>query len=124
MKIKRTLILISGFIALGLGMLGMVVPLLPTTPLVLLAVACFSYSSERFYNWTRSNALFAPYVENYVEKRGLTMKFKIRNIVFLWVSLAVSMLIFRTTFIYMMLGIVGVSVTTHLLLTKTRAENE
>ena len=114
----------AGFIALGLGTLGTFVPLLPTTPFVLLAIACFSYSSEKFYNWTKANPLFAPYVENYVEKRGLTMKFKIRNIVVLWASLTVSALIFRTVLVCVILAIVGISVTTHLLLIKTRVDGE
>jgi len=124
MNLKRTLVLILGFIALGLGTLGMFVPLLPTTPLVLLAAACFSYSSERFYEWIKKNRYFGPYIENYREKRGLTMSFKIRNIAFLWVSLAISMILLRTTWIYIFLSIVGICVTVHLLMIKTRPDNE
>jgi uncharacterized membrane protein YbaN (DUF454 family) len=122
MKIKRTLVLILGFLALGLGSLGTIVPLLPTTPFILLATICFSYSSERFYKWTKNNPLFAPYIENYMEKRGLTKSFKIKNIVILWVSLSISMLIFRTPLMYVILSIVGVGVTTHLLMIKTRID--
>ena len=124
MNIKRRLVLVLGFIALGLGTLGMVVPLLPTTPLVLLAAGCFSYSSDKFYEWIKKNRLFGPYIENYREKSGFTKSFKIRNIILLWASLAVSMFLIRTVFIYVLLSIVGVSVTTHLLMTKTRVEGE
>lgn len=123
MNIKRRLVLVLGFIALGFGTLGIVVPLLPTTPLVLLAAGCFSYSSDRFYEWIKKNRLFGPYIENYREKRGLTKAFKIRNILLLWVSLAVSMFLIRTVFIYVLLSIVGVCVTTHLLMIKTRKED-
>ena len=123
MKLKRILVLIVGFIALGLGTLGIILPLLPTTPLVLLAAACFSYSSDRFYNWVKKNRLFGPYIENYREKRGLTIAFKVRTIVILWVSLAISMLLLCQIWIYVLLSIVGVCVTTHLVLIKTR-END
>jgi len=122
MKVKRTLVLALGFLALGLGTLGIVVPLLPTTPLVLLAAACFSYSSQKFYEWIKKNPLFGPYIENYREKRGVTMAFKIRNIVFLWVSLCISMVLIRTVWIYILLSVVGICVTTHLLMIKTRKD--
>jgi len=124
MNIKRKLVLALGFIALGLGTLGMVVPLLPTTPLVLLAAGCFSYSSDRFYEWVKKNRLFGPYIENYREQRGLTKTFKMRNIILLWASLAVSMFLLRTVWIYVLLSIVGVCVTTHLLMIKTRVDDE
>jgi len=120
MKIKRILALALGFIALGLGSLGLFLPLLPTTPFVLLAAMCFSYSSDRFYKWLKSNPIFAPYIENYMEKRGLTMAFKVKNIVILWISLAISMFILRNTWSYVLLCIVGICVTTHLLMIKTR----
>jgi len=122
MKVKRTLVFIMGLIALGLGTLGMVLPLLPTTPFVILAATCFSYSSDEFYNWIKKNRLFGPYIENYREKRGLTIAFKVRTIIILWVSLAISMFLLREVWIYALLCVVGVCVTTHLLLIKTRKE--
>jgi len=124
MNIKRRLVLVLGLIALGLGTLGMVLPLLPTTPFVLLAAGCFSYSSDKFYEWVKKNRLFGPYIENYREKRGLTKAFKIRNIIILWVSLAISMFLLRSVWIYVLLSIVGVCVTTHLLMIKTRVDDE
>jgi len=122
MQVKRTLVLIAGFIALGLGTLGMVLPLLPTTPFVLLAATCFSYSSDRFYNWVKQNRIFGPYIENYREKRGLTIAFKARTIIILWVSLAISMFLLREVWIYALLCVIGVCVTAHVLLIKTRKE--
>lgn len=123
MKIKRTLVLILGFISLGLGTLGIFLPLLPTTPLVLLAATCFSYSSERFYEWIKRNPYFGPYIENYREKRGVSKALKIRTIVFLWVSLCISMFLIQTTWVYILLIIVGICVTAHLLMMKTRKED-
>jgi len=122
MKIKRVLATAIGFIALALGTIGIFLPLLPTTPFVLLAAICFSYGSQRFYKWIKRNRYFGPYIENYYEKKGLKMSFKIRTIILLWVSLGISMILIQTFWVYILLCIIGAGVTTHLLLTKTKVD--
>jgi len=117
---KRILLTIIGFLCLGLGTLGVIVPVLPTTPFVLLAALCFSYSSKKFHNWLRKNRIFGQYIENYYTKQGISISLKVASITFLWIGLIVSMVIVRTVWIYVLLGIIGIGVTTHLLFIKTK----
>ena len=72
------IILISvGSLSVLLGILGIFLPLLPTTPFLLLAALCYSRSSERFYQWLVTNRWFGEYIRNYREGRGITSKHKI-----------------------------------------------
>ena len=67
------IILISvGSLSVLLGILGIFLPLLPTTPFLLLAALCYSRSSERFYQWLVTNRWFGEYIRNYREGRGIT----------------------------------------------------
>jgi len=112
--------IVIGFISLGLGAVGVILPVLPTTPFVLLAALCFSASNKKYYDWLRQNRVFGPYIENYHTKQGIRIRHKIASIVFLWTGLTISMFIVKTVYIYAILGIVGVCVTIHLLLIKTK----
>jgi len=113
-----------GVLALILGAFGVFVPLLPTTPFVLLAAICFSKSNHKFYERIRRNPYFGAYVENYHTKKGIDMSLKIKSIIFLWGSLTLSMILLQTTWVYAVLCIVGIGVTAHLLLIKTKKEKE
>lgn len=59
-KLRKPLLLALGFVFVGLGGLGAVVPVLPTTPLLILALWCFARSSERFHSWLYNHRLFGP----------------------------------------------------------------
>jgi hypothetical protein len=121
---KKFAVSVLGFIALGLGAIGIFMPLLPTTPFVLLAAICFSYSSPKFYEWIRRSPYFGVYVENYYTKQGVPMSIKIKSIIFLWGGLALSMILIQSFWVYIVLFIVGIGVTTHLLLIKTKRNEE
>ena len=122
MKMKKLLYISLGFICLMLGAVGVVMPLLPTTPLVLLAAICFSRGSKRLDNWLSRSRLFGPFIVNYRTGLGISKCRKIASIVFLWVGLITSMAVLRTTTIYIILCIVGVGVTIHLLMIKTKKQ--
>ena len=77
MKIKKLLFVLAGFICMGLGSIGIFMPLLPTTPLYLLAALCFAKGSERFYNWFVGTKLYKKHLESYVETRSMTLKAKL-----------------------------------------------
>ena len=93
-KIKKVLWLVVGFICLGLGSVGIVLPILPTTPFLLAAAACFCKSSTRMYNWLLGNKWFGEYIRNYKEGRGLAMKTKITALTVLWVTIGISTVFF------------------------------
>ena len=117
---KNLVLLLLGFTFLALGAVGVALPVLPTTPFVLLAAICFSASNRKIAAWLESSRVFGPYIENYRTGGGITRRRKIASIVFLWAGLSVSMIVVRAAWIYFVLGIVGAGVTVHLLLIKTK----
>lgn len=120
MKIKNLLLIVLGFIFIGLGAVGVAIPVMPTTPFVLLAAVCFSASSKKFYDWLLRNRVFGQYIENYRTKQGISIRLKIASIAFLWTGLIISMVVVQTIWVIVMLAMVGVCVTIHLLLIKTK----
>lgn len=74
-SLARALWLGAGFAALGLGLLGVFLPLLPTTPFVILAAACFARSSDRLHDWLLAHRLFGPAIRDWrahgaISRRG------------------------------------------------------
>jgi len=76
------------------GVVGIVLPVLPATPFVIVSAFCFGKSSKRFENWLSNNRYFGSYIENYKTKRGVPLDVKFKSIVFLWVTLIVSAILF------------------------------
>lgn len=68
---------IVGWIATILGAIGVVLPVLPTTPFLLLAAFCFAKSSKRFYKWFTNTKLYQKHLSSFVEKRSMTLKTKV-----------------------------------------------
>lgn len=76
----RLLLLVVGFSSLGLGALGVVLPILPTTPFVLLASVCFARSSPRFHRWLLGTRLFGPLIRNWEQNRSFSKRAKLSAI--------------------------------------------
>jgi len=89
-KLVRALWLIAGTICLVLGAIGIVLPVLPTTPFLLAAAACYYKSSPRMHKWLLNNRWFGEYIRNYKEGKGLTLKTKITALTMLWITIGVS----------------------------------
>ncbi len=92
MKLKKILYLAGGFLGLGLGALGAVLPLLPAFPFLLLAAFCFGRSSERLDRWFRSTRLYKDNLESYVAGRGMTLRTKVRIMVVVTLLMSVGFL--------------------------------
>jgi len=84
---KRIFLITVGSLSLGVGVLGIFLPLLPTTPLLLLAAACYVRSSDRLYHWLITHKHFGPYIRNYREGNGIPLKAKIIGVSLLWISM-------------------------------------
>jgi len=80
----------AGTLFVGVGTLGIFLPLLPTTPFLLLAAACYARGSKRFYNWLLGNRWFGNYIKDYRERKGIPFKTKILSISLLWVTIGYS----------------------------------
>ena len=89
-KIVKTLWFIAGTICVVLGAIGIVLPILPTTPFLLAAAACYYKSSEKMHRWLLNNKWFGEYIRNYTEGKGLTRKTKITALTVLWITIILS----------------------------------
>ncbi len=111
----KWLLIIIGTFFVGLGILGIFLPLLPTTPFFLIAAACFARSSKRFYNWLLNNRWFGKYIKNYREGKGIPLKVKILSISLLWCTILFStVFIVSILFVRIILILVAVGVTIHI----------
>ena len=120
MDIKRAFFFTLGATFLGIGAVGVVTPVLPTTPLVLAAFFCFTQSSEKAEKWISNNRYFGSYIENYKTKAGVPIDVKIYSIIFLWITIIISMIFLKQYLLFILLIIVGIAVTAHILLLKTK----
>lgn len=89
-RIVRGLYMLGGTVSLALGIMGLFVPGLPTTPFVLLSAALYAKSSEKLYNWLLGNKIFGPRIKNYQRQRGLTLKAKYRIIALMIIMVLIS----------------------------------
>jgi uncharacterized membrane protein YbaN (DUF454 family) len=114
-SLKKGVYFIVGVLALGAGIIGVFLPVLPTTPFILLSAWCFFRSSTRFYEWIISNERFGPTIQNYQEGRGITKPTKIRAIVMMWLAITVSVYFFITNiYLIALMYTVAVGVTVYL----------
>ncbi|MGM3388210.1 YbaN family protein [Stutzerimonas stutzeri] len=79
-----------GWLSVALGVVGIFLPVLPTTPFLLLAAACFARSSRRFYDWLVSHPRLGPWFRDYLEGNGIPLKGKIYAISLMWISIGMS----------------------------------
>jgi len=114
-SLKKGVYLIVGTISLAAGIVGVFLPVLPTTPFILLSAWCFFRSSSKIYNWVISNERFGPTIENYQEGRGITKPTKIKAIVMMWLTITASIyLTIRNMYLISFLYLIAIGVTIYL----------
>ena len=123
-SLKRYLLIAGGFISLILGTIGILLPVLPTTPFLLLSAYCFIRSSDKLYHWLIHHRVFGAYIYHYLEHRAVKKRAKIVAIIMLWPALLISMHIVNRTWATILLIIIGTAVTIHILKLKTYQEPE
>ena len=118
--VSKGILVGAGTLFLILGTIGIFIPLLPTTPFLLLAAACYARGSNRFYQWLINNKWFGTYIKNYQEGRGISLPAKIITIIFLWITIAFSAIIMISSFlVQIILVIIAIGVTIHIITIKT-----
>ena len=86
----RKLFMLLGSLFVCLGIIGIILPLVPTTPFLLLAAACYARSSEKYYNWLLNHRWFGEYLRNYQAGRGIPMRVKVSMLLVLWTSMILT----------------------------------
>lgn len=119
--ILRALLIAGGSFSLGLGILGIFLPLLPTTPLLLLAAACYARGSHRFYRWLLENRYFGRYIRDWRAGRGIPRRAKVVAIVLILCTLGPATVFFVPHIAgQLVLFLIGVAVIVHLINLPTR----
>ena len=121
-KAKLYFLISAGWLSMTLGVIGIIVPLLPTTPFILLAAGCFAKSSPKFHQWLLGHSFFGPLIKNYQGKQGLPQHIKIRAIIFIWITLGISIFLLSILWLRVTLIIMGIVLST--LLWKTPSTNQ
>lgn len=118
--ITKALLVMVGLLAVGLGTLGVFLPLLPTTPFLLLAAACFVRSSARLHDWLMNHKWFGAYIRNYREHRAMTLQSKVVVLFLLWGTIGYSaFFVADPWWLRLLLLAIAAGVTVHLLHLKT-----
>ena len=116
----RPLLIITGTLLVGLGIIGILIPVLPTTPFLLLAAACYARSSQRFYHWLLNNKWFGNYIKNYIQRKGIPLKVKILAITWLWITIGCSVTFAVQAFLVrLILILIAVGVSIHIFSVRT-----
>lgn len=119
--VKVTLNLI-GTISVVLAIAGIFLPLLPTTPFLLLASACYLKSSERLHSRLMNNRFLGKYLENIQQKKGMPLKGKVITLATLWASILFSLYTMEAVVVKAILLIIGAAVSALILKMKTLKE--
>lgn len=89
---KKIILIIIGSLSLMFGTIGIILPVLPTTPFLLLSLACFVKSSDRLYEFILNNKYLAPYVADYMSGKGIPKKAKKKAILLIWLTIGFSVI--------------------------------
>lgn len=116
----RFILAFLGLLSLSLGILGIFLPILPTTPLLLLAAALFLRSSKTLYDWLMNHPRLGPYIRNFMVHKSIPLKIKILSVSMVWITLLYCAVFvaehwaFRTFFV-----LLAAAITAHILSYKT-----
>lgn len=124
-RVQKILFLTGGGICVLCAFIGIFIPVLPTTPFLLLAVFFFARSSDRAHRWLLHNRWFGGYIRRYHEGRGIALRDKIITITLLWLTILLSaFLLVENDWVRLVMAVIASGVTTHLVRTKTYRPDE
>jgi uncharacterized membrane protein YbaN (DUF454 family) len=119
-EIKRLAFIVCGTACVALGVVGIFLPLLPTTPFLLLAAFCYARSSMTFYTWLITNRWCGEYIRNYREGRGISRRHKVVTITLLWLTIGYTAgFVVSLNWVKLILFGIACAVTLHLTRLKT-----
>ncbi|PBK49343.1 DUF454 domain-containing protein [Pseudomonas syringae pv. actinidiae] len=116
----RYLFMAVVWLSVVLGVIGIFLPVLPTTPFLLLAAACFARSSPRFYHWLINHPQLGPWIGDYLEGNGIPLKGKVYAVGMMWLSIGLSCYLVAQPWARAFMLTSAVLVTIYILRQKTR----
>ena len=120
----KYVLLTVGSLSLMLGIIGIFIPVLPTTPFIIMASVCFYKSDKRLYEYIRKIKFFKVYIDNYENETGVDLKTKVTSILFLWISISISILVVKKILVVILLIFIAFLVTIHIIKLKSRERIE
>ncbi|KPW28933.1 Membrane protein [Pseudomonas amygdali pv. mellea] len=119
-RLVRYLLIAVGWLSVVSGVIGIFLPVLPTTPFLLLAAACFARSSPRFYHWLVNHPQLGPWIRDYLEGNGIPLKGKVYAIGLMWLSIGLSCYLIAQPWARAFMLTSAVLVTIYIIRQKTR----
>ena len=119
-NLKKKIYICVGLLAVGLGIIGAFLPVMPTVPFLLVALFCFERSSKKYHDMILNNKYFGKVLRDYYEGRGLTTSVKIKAILFLTCGMGFSFYKVQHLYLRIMLAVIWLGVTIHIILLKTK----
>lgn len=114
-RLMKGLLVACGTLSVALGVIGIFLPLLPTTVFLLLAAACYARSSDRFYLWLVNHRWLGRYIRNHYEGRGMKRRDKVITVVVLWAGIGASAIwTVDALWLRALLAAIAVGVTIHI----------
>ena len=95
----KIILIVLGFITLGLGALGVALPILPTTPFLLVSAFCFAKSSDRLNTWFRGTKLYKNNLESFVRGQGMTKKTKLKIMTTVTILMVIAFIMMKNTLV-------------------------
>lgn len=118
-QIKKLILILFGSIFLLLGSIGILIPILPTTPFLLLSAACFLRSSKSIYRWLMTNGILGKYIYQYRITKAVPLHSKLIALAMLWTGILSSIIIAPVLWVKLLLLIIALGVTHHISSIKT-----
>ena len=120
-NLKKKIYICVGFLAVGLGIIGAFLPVMPTVPFLLVALFCFERSSKKYHDMILNNKYFGKVLRDYYEGRGLTTSVKIKAVLFLSCGMGFSVYrVVHNLYLRIMLVLIWAGVALHIILLKTK----
>ena len=117
--------MIAGILSVALGVIGIVVPILPTTPFLLLAAYLFVRSSTRLYRWLLTHKILGNYIRNYIQHKSIDRNIKIFTLILLWSTILLSAYLTRDTlWVQVLLIAIAIGVSIHILTLNTTKKGQ
>ena len=123
-NLKKKIYICVGLLAVGLGIIGAFLPVMPTVPFLLVALFCFERSSKKYHDMILNNKYFGKVLRDYYEGRGLTNSVKIKAILFLTCGMGFSFYKLQHLYLRIMLAVIWLGVTIHIILLKTKPKEK